>query len=164
MKISLLSSNFSRILKGNDEMKAVKTAVQQEMKSYSSVVSKSCSTALSPNKLEAVVRKVAAKEDMSKNAIIYGLTENENEKLQEKVDEVLTEIGEKPRIKDCCRVGIKRVGGTRPIKFTLNSSDHVAQILRSAKQLRTKAGYSGIYICPDRTAHNVKLTSSFGIS
>ena len=88
------------------------------MKSYSSVVSKSCSTALSPNKLEAVVRKVAAKEDMSKNAIIYGLTENENEKLQEKVDEVLTEIGEKPRIKDCCRVGIKRVGGTRPIKFT----------------------------------------------
>ena len=118
MKISLLSSNFSRILKGNDEMKAVKTAVQQEMKSYSSVVSKSCSTALSPNKLEAVVRKVAAKEDMSKNAIIYGLTENENEKLQEKVDEVLTEIGEKPRIKDCCRVGIKRVGGTRPIKFT----------------------------------------------
>ena len=142
-----------KLLEKSDEVhNSVKTTVQQELKSYSSVVSKSCSTALSSKKLEAVVRKVAVTEDMGKNAIVYGLAETEHEKLQEKVEEVLAEIGERPKLTNCSRVGTKRDNVSRPVKITVNSSDHVSQILRNAKLLRTKAGYSGIYICPDRTA------------
>ena len=144
--------------KSDENFDSVKTTVQQELKSYSSVVSKSCSTALSSKKLEAVVRKVAVTEDMSKNAIVYGLAEIEHEKLLEKVEEVLAEIGERLKLAktNCSRVGTKRENVIRPVKITLNSSDHVNQILRNAKLLHTKAGYSGIYICPDRTAEQRK--------
>ncbi len=130
----------------------MKDTVQQELKSYSSVLTKSCSSALSSRKLEAVVRKVAVAEDMSRNAIVYGLAETEHEKLLEKVEEVLAEIGEKPKLTNCSRVGTKRDNAIRPVKITLNSSVHVNQIVRNAKLLRTKEGYSGIYLCPDRTA------------
>ena len=44
----------------------------------------------------------------------------------------------------------------RPIKFSLNNSEHVAQVLRSAKQLRTKSGFKSVYICPDRTVEERK--------
>ena len=142
-----------KLLEKSEEVQhSVKTTVQQELKSYSSVVSKSCSSALSSKKLEAIVRKVAVTEDMGKNAIVYGLAETEHEKLQEKVEEVLAEIGEKPKLTNCSRVGTTRDNVSRPVKITLSSSDHVNQILRNAKLLHTKEGYSGIYICPDRTA------------
>ena len=52
---------------------------------------------------------------------------------------------------DCCRVGVRKSGSKRPIKFTLRSSDMVNQILIKAKILRTKEGYNSIYISPDRT-------------
>ena len=138
--------------KGDEDFKSVKNTVQQELKSYSSVLTRSCSSALSSKKLEAVVRKVAVTEDMSKNAIVYGLAETEHEKLLEKVEEVLAEIGERPKLTNCCRVGTKKDTVIRPVKISLNSSDHVNQIFRNAKLLHTKVGYSGIYICPDRTA------------
>ena len=52
---------------------------------------------------------------------------------------------------DCCRVGVRKSGSKRPIKFTLRSSDMVNQILIKAKILRTKEGYNSIYISLDRT-------------
>ena len=65
-------------------------------------------------------------------------------------------IGERPKLTNCSRVGTKRDNVIRPVKITLNSSDHVNQILRNAKLLHTKEGYSGIYICPDGTAQQRK--------
>ena len=60
--------------------------------------------------------------------------------------------------RDCVRVGVKRPGETRPrpIKFTLSNSDHVTQVLRSAKQLHSKDGYRSVYLCPDRTVQERK--------
>ena len=142
--------------KSDEDFKSVKNTVQQVLKSYSSVLTKSCSSALSSKKLEAVVRKVTVTEDMGKNAIVYGLPETKHENLLEKVEEVLAEIGERPKLTNCCRVGTQRDKAIRPVKITLNSSDHVNQILRNAKLLHAKAGYSGIYICPDRTAEHRK--------
>ena len=92
----------------------MKNAVQQDLKSYSSVLTRSCSSALSSKKLEAVVRKVAVTEDMSKNAIVYGLAETEHEKFLEKVEEVLAEIGERPKLTNWCRVGKKKDTVIRP--------------------------------------------------
>ena len=142
------------IVRRDNELKAVQTTVQTEMKSYSSVVAKNCSAALAPKKIEAAVRKVSDKDDRSRNVIIYGVEEEENEALKHKIETVLETIGEKPVVKDYGRVGVKKsdVKTPRPIKFTLSNSDHVNQVLRSARQLHNKDGYRSVYICPDRTA------------
>ena len=78
--------------------------------------------------------------------------------LTDEVGKVLKEIDEKPVMRDCVRVGVKRSGDTRPrpIKFSLSNSDHVAQVLRSAKRLHTKEGFKSVYICPDRTVQERK--------
>ena len=83
--------------------------------------------------------------------IIYGLEESSEETLEDEVGKVLATIDEKPVIRDCCRVGIRKPNVKRPIKFTLRSSDMVNQILSKAKLLRTEEGFSNVYISPDRT-------------
>ena len=121
------------------------------MRSYSSAVTMKCATAFAPKKIQAAVQKVVDKEERSKNIIIYGLSETQNEQLQSKVEAVLVEIDEKPLIKDCCRIGDTKDKAIRPVKFSLSCSDHVMQILRNVKKLRTKEGFKSVYICPDRS-------------
>ncbi len=133
------------------EVRSVQGVVETEMKSYASALTKSCTAALAPQKLRAAVKTVSEKEDRCKNVMIYGLEELSDENLEEEVGKVLSEIEEKPVIRDCCRVGFKKEGSKRPVKFSLSSSDMVNQILRKAKMLRTKEGYSHVYISPDRT-------------
>ena len=61
------------IEKKDEELSLVKTTVQAEMKTYSSAVSKSCSQALAPKKIQAAVKKVAEKTDRTRNIVIYGV-------------------------------------------------------------------------------------------
>lgn len=133
------------------EMKSYSSVVKSEMESYSAAVSKSCSAALAPKKLQAVVQKATEKNERSQNVIIYGLSEEVNEDLPAKVETVLAEIGEKPVIKDCSRVGTNGTDSIRPVKFCLRSHSHVAQVLKNARKLRTADGYKSVYICPDRS-------------
>ncbi|KAL5269346.1 hypothetical protein ACHWQZ_G002986 [Mnemiopsis leidyi] len=102
------------------------------------VVAKSCTAALAPKNIEAAVRKVSDKEDRTRNVIIYGVEEQENEKLKQKVENILEEIGEKPV--DFGRVGVKRsdIKASRSIKFTLSNSDYVKEVLRSGRRLHSK--------------------------
>ena len=83
--------------------------------------------------------------------IVYGLEEKTNEQLQNKIEEVLVEIGEKPPIEHCVREGEKKDGTVRPVKFSLRSNLHVQRILSNARKLRTKDGFGSIYISPDRS-------------
>ena len=78
--------------------------------------------------------------------------------LQDRVEKILEEINERPVVRDCVRVGVKRSGATlpRPVKFSLSNADHVAQGLRSARRLHTIEGYKSVYICPDRTVQERK--------
>lgn len=129
---------------------SVKSTVETEMKSYAAAVSKTCSTVFAPKKLQAAVQKVTQKEERSRNVMIYGLEEEPSEELVNKVEEVLCEIGEKPPIKDCCRVGLKKDNTMRPVRFSLSSAAHVIHVLNNARKLRSKDGYGSIYLCPDR--------------
>ena len=137
---------------------AVKSTVQSQMMSYSKALTKSCSTALAPKKLHAAVQKVAQKEERSKNVMIYGLKEksDDDHELVSRVESVLSEVGEKPVIKDCCRIGLKKENSVRPVRFSLNSSAHVIQVLKNARKLRNVDGYGSIYICPDRSPEERK--------
>ena len=121
------------------------------MKSYASAVSKSCSEAFAPKRIQTVVRKIAVKEETMKNVIVYGVSETEGEDVRSKVEHVLADIGEKPVVRDCSRLGSRKEGAVRPIRFTVGSSDHAAQVIRKARNLRTIDGYSSVYISPDRT-------------
>ena len=134
-----------------DEVKkSVQNVTETEMKSYSSARKSTCSAALAPKKICAAVRTVSEKVDRSHNVIVYGLEESTCENLEAEISKVLTEIDERPTIMDCCRVGVSKQERLRPVKFTLRSSDMVKQILRKAKALRTKYGFSNVYISPDR--------------
>ena len=113
-------------------------------------MTKTCAAALAPKKITAAVQSVADKEDRSKNLMIYRIDEAENEVLSDKVSEVISLVDEKPVIRDSCRVGTRRADKPHPVKFSLNSSDMVSQILSKSKLLRSKEGYKSVYICPDR--------------
>ena len=136
----------------HEEMKSVKNTLQTEMKSYSSVLSNTCSSALSQKKIQAAVKSATDSEDRSRNIIVYGVEETDSEVLPDTVSDILQEIGEKPVVTDCCRIGFKRdKTGVRPVKFTVRSPDVASQLLRKAKLLRSKAGFKSVYISPDRT-------------
>ena len=134
-----------------EELKSVQATVQSEMKSYSSVLSRTCSAALSQKKLKSAVKSAAEEEDRHRNVVIYGVGEDDGEILEEKASKIFQEVGEKPMVKDCCRIGKKKGEMPRPVKLCLRSSDIVQQVLRKARLLREKVGYSTVYICPDRT-------------
>ena len=107
--------------------------------------------------MKAALQSVADEEDRSRNLIIYGLKEQHDENLEEKVLEVLEHLDEKPKIVSCCRMGKNVADGgpaVKPVKFTLAGRDHVRQILAKTRRLKEVEGYSAVYICPDRTAAN----------
>jgi hypothetical protein len=56
------------IEKNDENFQSAKNTVQEELKSYSSVLWRGCSNALSSKKLGAVIEKVSVSEEMSKNA------------------------------------------------------------------------------------------------
>ena len=158
----LIDLQLKTIQKKDQELATLKSAVKEELKSVESTVqstvqsqmisySKTCSAALSQKKILSAVKSATDKEDRKKNIVIYGVSETTGEVLQEKASEILLEVGEKPDIKDCCRVGQKKEDAPRPLKLCLSNSDIVQQVLRKARLLRTKEGYKSVYICPDRT-------------
>jgi hypothetical protein len=157
-QMKIIKLNEKVVEKKSAELNTVKSTVQTEMKSYSAIVKKNCPPSLTRKTIEAAVKSACDKEDRSKNVIIYGLDETSGEVLPDKVGKVLKEINERPVIRDCVRVGVKMSGDVhpRPVKFSLSNSDHVAQVLRSAKLLHTKEGYKSVYICPDRTVQERK--------
>ena len=73
----------------------------------------------------------------SKNLIVFGQKEEEEEQLPALVTAVLEEIGEEPHF-EATRVGWKRPGSTaiRPVKITVPSSTAVHQILMKTGRLR----------------------------
>ena len=106
---------------------------------------------MSQKKVQSAVKSANEREDRNRNVVIYGVEETPDGILSEKTTEIFIEIGEKPAVKDCCRIGLKRSKVPRPVKICLNSPDVVQQVLRKARLLRTKEGYRAVYICPDRT-------------
>lgn len=141
----------------NEQLKSVertvKSSVQEtvkaEFQTYSSAVQKGQS--VSPANLKSVVKEVVEEEDRSRNIMVFGLKEEENELLGTKVSDVLQTIGEKPRI-EVCRVGKRdtRQPG-RAVKVTLSSSVTVNQILSKARNLRDSEKHKDVYLSADRS-------------
>ena len=86
------------------------------MKTYSSALSKLVQLL---EHRKRFMHKVSDKENRTRNVIVFGFEESDEEALDEEVQKLLKQIEEKPVTKDCCRVGIGKLDSRRPIKFTL---------------------------------------------
>ena len=146
-----------------DSVKTVETSlvdtVKTELQSYSSAVQKTPQNeqVFSSEALTRVVRNVVEEEDRSRNVVIFGLNEEDDEKLNERVAEVFESIGQKPRA-ETCRVGLKKSkDSVRPVKAKLSSSLIVDQVLASVRKLRNVPKFSSVFVCPDRSPEQRKI-------
>ena len=137
----------------------VKDTVKTEIKSYGDAVKKNLQLQSSPviprKTLKTVVQNVMQEEDRSRNLLVFGLKEEADEQVKDKIEAVLLELGEKPRI-EACRVGRTDASHStsqacRPVKVTVASPTVVRQILIKAKKLKDSESSSSVFICPDRS-------------
>ena len=136
----------------------VKTSVEEtmktELKSYSATVKAhqpSYSPTIPAETVKTLVKTIVEEEDRSRCVVVFGLPEEEEEEQQNltaNVEELLLEIGEKPRL-EATRIGKVKPGNTRPVKITVGSSVVAAQILSKARLLANSEKSSRVFISPD---------------
>ena len=90
-------------------------------------------------------------EDRACNVMVWGLEEENGEKLEKRVGNVFEKLGEKPRL-TCVRVGRKVEGRpTRPVRVKLNNATAVKQILSKSRNLKTIDQFKTVFVSPDRS-------------
>ena len=140
------------IKKHSAEFSAVQDTMKTEMKSYSQIaMKKSAAPAITQKQLKTVVREAVAQDDRSKNVMVFGLEEEVEENLGEKIAQLMEDLGEKPHVIDCTRIGKAAVSVKKPVKVTLRSPEVARQILANSRKLRQVTGRKAVFICPDRT-------------
>lgn len=150
--IEQFQNSVTRIKKELSEtvQDTVKTSVT---KSYSEVVQAQAanSPVLENETIKSVAKQIVAEEELSRNIVVFGLKEDSNEELSQKVGEIFEHLGEKPKL-EASRLGKKSVQATvRPVKVTLSSSTCVKLILSKARQLRSSEKFRTVFLSPDRT-------------
>ena len=132
----------------------VQDTVQAEIRTYGDALKKTPKTSavINPATFKKVVQDAIKEEDRNKNLMVFGLAEEDGEKLDKKISDVFMELGEKPRVA-AIRVGRSPGVGTscRPIKVTLASSTEVRQILAKSSNLRQMERLKAVYVSPDRS-------------
>jgi hypothetical protein len=132
----------------------VAESVQSGIKSYSEATGSSSvlssSTVISPGTLKSVAKQVVIEEELSRNIMVFGLSEEENEDICGRVGKVFEELDEKPRL-EARRLGKEAKSTPRPVKVTLSSATTVQQILGKSRKLRDSQ-FNSVYLGPDRTA------------
>ena len=67
------------ISKKSEQLSLVNKTVEMEIKSFSSVLQQSCSTALSPKNIATAVKKISKEEDRTKEIVVFGVDEEQSE-------------------------------------------------------------------------------------
>ena len=132
-------------------MQSFKETVQKEVQSYAGVVASSCATALSPKKLQTVVKSIQATEDRSRNIMIHRLAETNGEDLKKSVSDIFSQLGENPMFSIPCRVGKPVSGSVRPVKVSFPSASVVPELLSKSSKLRQSEMFKNTFITPDRS-------------
>ena len=128
----LESKNRQLQLLQNTTKSSVAEIVKAEFVSYSNAVQEkpSLSPALAPETLKSVVHNVLGEEERSRSLMVFGLPEEGDEQLRDKLSAVFQEIGQKPRL-EAIRLGEKKDNATRarPVRVTLYNTSTAKQIL-----------------------------------
>ena len=106
---------------------------------------------ISPAKIKEAVKSAVEEDDRSRNILIFGKKEEDNETVLHTVTTVFEDLKEKPRVIECRRLGTISQGKCRPIKVKLSSSEAVLHILQNAKTLKTSSSNRNTYLAHDRT-------------
>ena len=151
------------------QVNSVQETVKSEMKTWAEIVKKNTShrngTQLTEKSVKQAVRIVNEEERRSKNLMIYGYPETENEANFDLVRNVKTvftamdNVLSPPHTMDVYRMGKEEPGKTRPIKVEFENVGDVEFALMNARKLRTNIKLKNVYLGPDRTkeqriAHN----------
>ena len=96
------------------------------------------------------MHSVNNKVDRSANIVVFGVTEEKNEELEHKLQEILGRLNGKQKISSVGRIGRKKTGLHRPISFSDQNSS-IAFGIRKAKELKNTDDCMSIYLTPDRT-------------
>ena len=137
---------------------SVADTVKEEISSYSAAVNKDLlSPTIPADTVKSIVKTVVREEDRSRSVIMFGLQEEKEEEgedqLTAKVEDVLQEIGMKPRL-SASRIGVKSKEDStrpRPVKITVSNSIAVDQILSKSRHLSQSEKNSGVFLSPDRS-------------
>ena len=142
----------------------VEDSVKEQFKSYSDVVQENVmvcqpqTESIDPVVLKQVVQSVVQQEDRSRNLMVFGLPEAENENPTERIQEVFQGIGIKPAIMEVSRVGrCSKEKKKRPVKVILSSASVAFQILSQARRLRESDDFSSVFVRPDRSEEERSL-------
>ena len=113
--------------------------------------------------IKDVIRENKVRDEKSKNIIIYGVQEMDDENNIEQVKSIMTTIEEKSNfehkipILHVTRIGEKCKEKTRPIRVTLSEQYMVHDILKYCKVLRGSGTYKNVYISMDRSIEQQKV-------
>jgi hypothetical protein len=69
------------IFQKNEEIALVSKTVEAELKTYSSALQQSCSTAICPKNIAAAVQKVTREDDRSREILVFGVAEEKRSAL-----------------------------------------------------------------------------------
>ena len=133
--------------------------VKTDLKSYSEALQSSGGSVADPatflNKsLKDVVQDIVHQEDKNRTVMIFGMSEEPSELINDKISEVFLDLAEKPKL-EACRIGKKKSDSSktqsRPVRVSLSNSTIVQQILSKSKSLRNSERFKDVFISPDRT-------------
>ena len=136
-----------------NEVASVQTLVKAEIGSWSDVVKRERSTShpsITQASLKEAVKSAVSEEDRSRNIMIFGKEDAEDEDLSQTVSEIFEDLGEKPQLIEFRRVGTVKTGRCRPIKVKLSSNEAVAHVLRRSRALKCSVKNQSTYIVADR--------------
>ena len=145
------------------QINSVQETVKTEIKSWADVVKKNTNQRngkqLTENSVKQAVRIVNEEKRRSKNLMIYGCEESDNEanfEVNKTVKDVFqeTHIFPIPHMGDIYRIGKKEPGKNRPIKVELGSASEVEAVLMHARNLKDSDDFKNVYLGPDRTKEN----------
>lgn len=138
------------------EKSAFSTTVRKELQSYSAVLTQNCAAAVAPKKLQTALRKATApvEEDVdrSKNLMVFGLPETEDEgstSTTDAVSKVFAHLEVSPAVASASRLGTKTSTRARPVKVSLEKREDLLLLLKRARQLRQSDCYRRVYLSPD---------------
>eukprot|EP00116_Pleurobrachia_bachei_P009898 sb/3470160/ len=139
--------------KRDDEISAVQSTAEQEIKSFTSILEKECETALAPQRIRTAI--TTASEDKLCNLIGYGLADSKEEEeinLWAEMSHVMKNWDvEMKEIRSYYRLGRYVEGRNRPVKLVFKNRDTRKFVLENKGRLRRSEKFKEFYLAPDRT-------------
>ena len=139
--------------KRETEISEVQTTAQEEIRSFSDVLQKSCDTALAPQRVRRAI--AVATEDRSSNIIVHGMSDSPSEDsgaLKVSVGNLIRKLGQdEGNVVSMERLGVFKEGSVRPVKLCLKGKLARDKVLQCKRSLRESDRYKDVFVSADLT-------------